>query len=197
MKRPAEKLSSFAAIIVYSMSNDANPSGSTPFGSKVPSRAGSPGPGSKPNSHGLLGVATANLIKVKKERTYLAGSKALDALAKLIQATESFFHPSNYGRWAPMLVSLHHRSYLLLLELIKNRLSGSIPSKRNLGILEAMERRRKNRLQDSDRMATHPRDSSRVRQDDANCRSPIDVLSRSDHDRQRSIRSQNDGSTRT
>lgn len=105
MKRPTDKLSSFAAIIVYSMSNDASPSGSTPFGSKVPSRSGSPGPGSKSNSHGLLGVATANLTKVKKERTFLAGSKALDALAKLIQATESFFHPSNYGRWAPMLVS--------------------------------------------------------------------------------------------
>ncbi|GAA5895195.1 proteasome activator BLM10 [Sporobolomyces salmoneus] len=103
MKRPAEKLSSFAAIIVYSMSNDSSPSGSTPLGSKVPSRAGSPAPGSKANSHGLLGVATANLTKVKKDRTFLGGSKALDALAKLIQATESFFHPSNYGRWAPML----------------------------------------------------------------------------------------------
>ncbi|GAA5959559.1 hypothetical protein JCM21900_003196 [Sporobolomyces salmonicolor] len=111
MKRPTEKLGSFAALIVYSMSNDSAPSGSTPFGSKFPSRtgsragsrAGSPGPGARPNSHGLLGIATANLTRVKKDRTYLAGSKALDALAKLIQATESFFHPSNYGRWAPML----------------------------------------------------------------------------------------------
>lgn len=42
---------------------------------------------------------------MRKEKTYLAGSKALDALAKLIQATEGFFHPSNYGAWAPHLVS--------------------------------------------------------------------------------------------
>ena len=33
------------------------------------------------------------------ERTYLAGSKALDSLAKLIASTENFFHPSNYGQW--------------------------------------------------------------------------------------------------
>ena len=31
--------------------------------------------------------------------TYLAGSKALDSLAKLIASIESFFHPSNSGSW--------------------------------------------------------------------------------------------------
>ena len=31
--------------------------------------------------------------------TYLAGSKALDSLAKLIASVESFFHPSNSGSW--------------------------------------------------------------------------------------------------
>ena len=69
------------------MSVDSPPSGATPFGSTAPSRTGSPG--------GPLGG---------RPKTYLAGSKALDSLAKLIQATESFFHPSNYGAWAPILV---------------------------------------------------------------------------------------------
>ncbi|KPV77183.1 uncharacterized protein RHOBADRAFT_25084 [Rhodotorula graminis WP1] len=90
MKRPTEKLGSFAAVIVYSMAADAVPQGATPFGSKAPSRAASPPP------PGARSSASA-------KRTYLAGSKALDALAKLIQATEGYFHPSNYGRWAPLL----------------------------------------------------------------------------------------------
>jgi proteasome activator subunit 4 len=33
------------------------------------------------------------------QTTYVAGSKALDSLAKLIASTESFFHPSNSGTW--------------------------------------------------------------------------------------------------
>lgn len=93
MKRPTEKLGSFAALIVYSMSVDAPAAGATPFGSTAPSRTSSakhlPG----------LGLGSA-----PKQKTYLAGSKALDSLANLIQATESFFHPSNYGAWAPHLV---------------------------------------------------------------------------------------------
>ncbi|SCV72468.1 BQ2448_4005 [Microbotryum intermedium] len=82
MKRPADKFASFAAIIVHSMAVDAPASGTTP----MPSRPASP-------------VTTAK----KQQKNYLAGSKALDALAKLVQATEGFFHPSNYGAWAPNL----------------------------------------------------------------------------------------------
>ncbi|KAM0751556.1 hypothetical protein T439DRAFT_300497 [Meredithblackwellia eburnea MCA 4105] len=89
MKKPADKLGSLAGIIIYSMSVDAPPSGTTPFGSTAPSRTASPTFG---------GTSTS-----ARPKTYLAGSKALDSLAKLIQATESFFHPSNYGTWAPTL----------------------------------------------------------------------------------------------
>jgi proteasome activator subunit 4 len=32
-------------------------------------------------------------------RSYLAGSKALDSLARMIASTEQFFHPSNSGSW--------------------------------------------------------------------------------------------------
>jgi proteasome activator subunit 4 len=41
---------------------------------------------------------------------YLAGSKALDSLDRMITSTESFFHPSNSGPWtmnvsSPVLVA--------------------------------------------------------------------------------------------
>jgi len=38
-------------------------------------------------------------VPLPKDRTYLAGCKALDSLARLIVSTESFFHPSNSGSW--------------------------------------------------------------------------------------------------
>lgn len=31
---------------------------------------------------------------------YLAGSRALDSLDRLMISTESFFHPSNHGLWS-------------------------------------------------------------------------------------------------
>ena len=106
MRRPTEKLGSFAAIIVYSMAADAKPSGGTPFGSSVPSKIGTPVPGEKaaPGSSAGPGQLLSTALGIlKKQRTYLGGSKALDALAKFIQATEGYFHPSNYGKWAPKL----------------------------------------------------------------------------------------------
>jgi proteasome activator subunit 4 len=36
---------------------------------------------------------------LEQQGGFLAGSKALDSLDKLITSTESFFHPSNSGSW--------------------------------------------------------------------------------------------------
>jgi proteasome activator subunit 4 len=51
---------------------------------------------------GQLGdYLSANLSKkgIPRVKTYLAGSKALDSLVRLIASTESFFHPSTSGSW--------------------------------------------------------------------------------------------------
>lgn len=38
---------------------------------------------------------------------YLAGSRALDSLERLLTSTESFFHPSNSGSWSQPVCSIH------------------------------------------------------------------------------------------
>lgn len=104
MKRPADKLASYAGVIVYSMAVDAPESGGTPMMSHAPSRAASTADLRKASASqsqpSLLATALNTAAGAKRPRTYLAGSKALDSLAKLMQATESFFHPSSYGTWA-------------------------------------------------------------------------------------------------
>ncbi|CAL1696390.1 unnamed protein product [Somion occarium] len=42
-------------------------------------------------------------------RGFLAGSRAMDSLDKLITSTESYFHPSNSGHWTMALTSFLHR----------------------------------------------------------------------------------------
>lgn len=64
MKKPSDRLHSFAAILVYSMAHDAD----------APELVG--------------------------------GSKALTQLAQLVQVTETYFHPSNWGAWQAQLVNL-------------------------------------------------------------------------------------------
>lgn len=41
--------------------------------------------------------------KLPKQAGYVAGSRALDTLDKLITCTESFFHPSNSGPWTTLV----------------------------------------------------------------------------------------------
>lgn len=40
---------------------------------------------------------------------YIAGSKALESLDKIITSTETFFHPSNAGAWTKFLCMFLHR----------------------------------------------------------------------------------------
>jgi len=77
---------SLAQIIIYSMSNDAPLLPESGFA--TPSVGGpSAMAGIETSSAQLGGVPVAH-------KKYLAGSKALDALAKLITNCESMFHPS-------------------------------------------------------------------------------------------------------
>ena len=100
-------LASLARIIVYSMSSDGVPTpGSTaptPIGTPLTSGASTPLPhhGANGAINGLADYLSAPLLKAGhgKVKTYLAGSKALDSLAKFIASTEGFFHPTNSGNW--------------------------------------------------------------------------------------------------
>ena len=95
------KLASLAKIIVYSMAPDGPPfltsSASTPWASGMNTPFLTPEP-----EKDMGDYLTARLERgARKPRiaAYLAGSRALDSLARLIVETESFFHPNNSGSW--------------------------------------------------------------------------------------------------
>jgi proteasome activator subunit 4 len=93
-------VASLARIIVYSMAQDSCPP--PPSNSPTPLFTPPPSGMSTPQVHtsSLKEFLSAPLGRgISKGRTYLAGSKALDSLARLIASTESFFHPSNSGTW--------------------------------------------------------------------------------------------------
>ncbi|KAJ7597613.1 hypothetical protein C8J56DRAFT_1001469 [Mycena floridula] len=101
LPKPNWRIGSLARIIVYSMAPDSLPSppsnAPTPFMTPMPSGLNTPQINS--NSFGdYLSAPLANKANVKP-KSYLAGSKALDSLARMIASTESFFHPSNSGAW--------------------------------------------------------------------------------------------------
>ncbi|KAI0343952.1 hypothetical protein BDW22DRAFT_1355187 [Trametopsis cervina] len=100
------RIASLARIIVYSMAPDGIPApGSnapTPNLTPMASGMNTPLPHQNGNLTGALGdYLSAPLGKGGhlKAKTYLAGCKALDSLAKLIASTEGFFHPTNSGSW--------------------------------------------------------------------------------------------------
>ena len=104
--RPQQLLTFFVAslarIIVYSMAPDSYPSpGSsapTPFMTPMPSGMSTPQIQNS-TAGDYLGIPLGKSDQSSKGKTYLAGSRALDSLARLIASTESFFHPSNSGAW--------------------------------------------------------------------------------------------------
>ncbi len=114
MKKPSNRLQSFAGIIAYSLRQDApahsleeeqslaDGNNSSSGGSKKSSLAATPEVAASPAEGGspVLGPQVT-----KAQQTFLAGSKALDHFARYIQATESFFHPSNWGAWQIQLTS--------------------------------------------------------------------------------------------
>ncbi|KAJ3973169.1 hypothetical protein EV361DRAFT_980091 [Lentinula raphanica] len=95
------RIPSLARIIVYSMAPDGLPAppsnAPTPFFSPSPSGMNTPSIGS--SSLGEYLSAPLGKGVHGKGRSYLAGSKALDSLARLIASVESFFHPTNSGAW--------------------------------------------------------------------------------------------------
>ncbi|KAI0768547.1 hypothetical protein BD413DRAFT_614418 [Trametes elegans] len=102
LPKPTWRIASLARIIVYSMAPDGMPSPSsnapTPLFTPLASGTSTPLP---QHNGGLGDYLSAPLGKGGrlKTKTYLAGSKALDSLVKLIASTESFFHPTNSGSW--------------------------------------------------------------------------------------------------
>ncbi|KAG6897919.1 hypothetical protein C0992_009071 [Termitomyces sp. T32_za158] len=99
LPKPDWRIISLARIIVYSMAPDGKPvppsNAPTPLFSPLPSGMNTP----QIQNSSLNEFLAAPLGKKDPGRTYLAGSKALDSLARLIASTESFFHPSNSGTW--------------------------------------------------------------------------------------------------
>ena len=95
---------SLARIIVYSMAPDSmpTPGSNVPTPALTPFQSGMNTPMPHDARKGVIGdYLSAPLSKggLAKAKTYLAGSRALDSLAKLIATVESFFHPSNSGAW--------------------------------------------------------------------------------------------------
>ncbi|KAI5124439.1 hypothetical protein M0805_008323 [Coniferiporia weirii] len=96
LRKSTWRIFSLARIIVYSMEPDSIPI--PPSGISTPWTSGFMTPESDNNLGDYLSAPLGGKPRAKM-RTYLAGSKALDSLARLIMSTESFFHPNNSGSW--------------------------------------------------------------------------------------------------
>ncbi|CAO1628827.1 unnamed protein product [Parajaminaea phylloscopi] len=115
MKKPTNRTVSIATIIVHSMMNDApvaaeDAEGSTSSSEDASTRgpSGQSSPLGRPTS---TTAAEADLPKkpagtANEQTHFLAGCRALDAFNRFLQATETYFHPSNWGPWQYALSSL-------------------------------------------------------------------------------------------
>ncbi|KAG1716353.1 hypothetical protein ID866_837 [Astraeus odoratus] len=88
-------------LIVYSMAQDGPPTPAsnapTPLYTPLPSGVSTPQFPNGPVGDYL--TVPLQHWNPARSRTFLAGSRALDSLARLIASTEHFFHPTNSGSW--------------------------------------------------------------------------------------------------
>lgn len=130
-KKPIDRTQSLAEVIIYSMAED---SPIAPFGTGPPTRSATPAPGHatpagnntssadpiarlRNGATDMTRMSSTDSLAAAGERIelhhkYLAGSKALDHLSRLITSCETFFHPSNSGPWSTFLtVFLSHLTH--------------------------------------------------------------------------------------
>lgn len=86
------------------MSPDSPVLDKTPAGSEHPSRSSSAMSLVDLASNGVKSLASSSASSSipgspPSRKAYIGGSRALDSLVKFINATETFFHPSNWGPW--------------------------------------------------------------------------------------------------
>nr|GAT49743.1 membrane protein [Mycena chlorophos] len=105
LPKPEWRIDSLARIIVYSMAPDGipTPPSTAPTPLFTPPASGMTTP-RIPTSTSLQDYLSAPLARrngttSSKHTTYLAGSKALEALSHVIASLENFFHPSNSGNF--------------------------------------------------------------------------------------------------
>ncbi|KAE8212365.1 hypothetical protein CF327_g3970 [Tilletia walkeri] len=131
MKKGTDRMLSFATIIAFSLAEDGPKAGmglsevptagtTTP----VPGGGGSGKSTTVDASAGQSTLVVPGLPAVKGTQTFLAGSRALDSVSRFVQATESFFHPSNWGLWQLRMSSfLSNLTWQVLRRIRKERKS--------------------------------------------------------------------------
>ncbi|KAF9056661.1 hypothetical protein BJ165DRAFT_1362353 [Panaeolus papilionaceus] len=92
VKKTINRIQALAKILVYSMRVDGEVRDATP--TNIPMRDG----------------------KLPRQTGYIAGSKAVDTVDRLITSLESYFHPSNSGQWTLSLTTFIQR---LAVEFVK------------------------------------------------------------------------------
>ncbi|KIO02352.1 hypothetical protein M404DRAFT_27957 [Pisolithus tinctorius Marx 270] len=106
LPKAAWRIPSLARIIVYSMAQDgiSSPASSAPTPMYTPITSGVCTPQAPQDSVGDYVTGFFHRWN-PTQKTYLAGSKALDSLARLVASTEHFFHPTNSGSWTSDLTA--------------------------------------------------------------------------------------------